>query len=592
MSGLLGVDCSATGKIWRMRGADYPDYERSALTIAQRHDVSDFIARVIAGRGSNINDVESFLNPTLREMLPDPLVLNGMEEAVERLALAVYRKEIIGLLADYDVDGATSAALFIRYFSSIERNTVFHVPDRLKEGYGPNLLAIKKLKAKGARIVITLDCGIVAFDTLSQSKKIGMDVLVVDHHMAEPTLPKAVAVVNPNRLDENSDLGHLAAVGVSFLLVVGLNRRLREMGFFVDRVEPKLTTWLDLVALGTVCDVVALKGLNRAFVAQGLRVLCQRRNQGLKALSSIARINGRVDSYHLGFILGPRVNAAGRVGESGLGTRLLSTIDESEAIKIATVLDQFNKDRRGIEEDIQSAATRTAEKYQHKDDPVFVIGGEAWHAGVIGIVASRLRELYDRPVCVIGFDGELGKGSGRSVQGFDLGSAVIAAYQLGLLEGGGGHRMAAGFTIRRQELDNFRSFLIDRFIGEKGLVTSNPVLKLDGILAPGGVKQQVIDDIALLGPFGAGNPVPKFAVTSARITRTDWVGEKHLRCSFKGFDGGNLQGIAFRAMNTRLGDALLTHTGRQLHVAGQLQSNEWNGRKNIQIIIEDIAVQD
>ena len=591
MPAVLGVERSVTGKRWLHRGAETPDAERIALTIAQRHGVPDLVARVMAARGIALGDVERFLNPTLREELPDPSSLKGMGEAVGRLSRAITGGETIGLFADYDVDGATSAALLGRFITAAGGKTVLHVPDRVLEGYGPNAEALASLRDRGAGVVVTLDCGIVAFDVLEQTAEAGLDVVVVDHHMAEPALPRAIAVVNPNRVDESGALGHLAAVGVTFLVVIALNRDLREAGWYRDRREPDLMSWLDLVALGTVCDVVALEGLNRAFVAQGLKVMARRGNTGLRALASVAKIEQKPEAYHLGFVFGPRVNAAGRVGEADLGARLLATEDESEAARIAQALDVHNNDRKEIEAQVQAEAIVQAEQMDSAA-PVLVVGGDGWHPGVIGIVAGRLRERFNRPTCVVAFDGPTGKGSGRSVKGLALGPAVIAAHQSGLLVGGGGHAMAAGFTIERDKLGAFRDFLLARFAAElagEPLVAS---VSLDGVLAPAGAKRQVFDALARLGPFGSGNPEPHFAIASAKIVRADVVGQNHVRCILTGADGGKLKGIAFRAMDSDLGPALLNHGGRALHVAGQLRADDWQGREDVQLFIEDVAVAD
>ncbi|MDE0811112.1 MAG: single-stranded-DNA-specific exonuclease RecJ [Alphaproteobacteria bacterium] len=591
MPAVLGVERSVTGKRWLHRGAETPDAERISLTIAQRHGVPDLVARVMAARGIAIDDVERYLNPTLREELPDPSSLKGMVEAVERLGKAIMGGETIGLFADYDVDGATSAALLGRFTSAVGGTTLLHVPDRISEGYGPNAEALAGLRRRGAGVVVTLDCGIVAFDVLEKTAETGLDVVVVDHHMAEPSLPRAIAVVNPNRVDETGAFGHLAAVGVTFLVVIALNRHLREAGWYQGRHEPNLMGWLDLVALGTVCDVVALEGLNRAFVAQGLKVMAQRANPGLKALASIAKIEQKPEAYHLGFVFGPRVNAAGRVGEADLGARLLSTEDVTEAMKIAQALDTHNDSRKEIEAQVQAEAIAQAEQMS-SEAPVLVVGGDGWHPGVIGIVAGRLKERFNRPTCVVAFDGETGKGSGRSVKGLALGPAVIAAHQSGLLVGGGGHAMAAGFTIERCKLDAFRTFMSKRFVAElagEPLVAS---VTLDGVLAPAGANRSLLDALAKLGPFGSGNPEPHFAIVSAKIVRADVVGQNHVRCIFTGADGGKFKGIAFRAMDSDLGPTLLNHGGRAMHVAGQLRADDWQGREDVQLFIEDVALSD
>jgi len=589
MPAVLGVERSITGKRWLHRGAQGEEAERAALAMAQRHGVPDIVARVMAARGVALDGVERFLNPTLRAELPDPSSLKGMAEAVERLVRAIRGGETIGLFADYDVDGATSAALLSRFIAAAGGKSILHVPDRILEGYGPNAEALASLKQRGAGVVVTLDCGIVAFDVLEQTAESGLDVVVVDHHMAEPSLPRAIAVVNPNRVDESGALGHLAAVGVTFLVVIALNRALREAGWFKDRREPDLMTWLDLVALGTVCDVVALEGLNRALVAQGLKVMARRGNPGLRALASVAKIEQRPEAYHLGFVFGPRVNAAGRVGDADLGARLLSTEDDAEAARIAQALDEHNDSRKEIEAQVQLEAVAQAEQAD-PNTPVLVVAGDGWHPGVIGIVAGRLRERFNRPACVVALDGETGKGSGRSVKGLALGPAVIAAHQSGLLVGGGGHAMAAGFTIARDRLDAFREFLAERFAAELAGEPLVATVSLDGVLAPAGAKRKVYDALAKLGPFGSGNPEPHFAISSAKIARADVVGQNHVRCILTGADGGKLKGIAFRAMDSDLGPALLNHGGRALHIAGQLRADDWQGREDVQLFIEDAAL--
>jgi len=589
MPAVLGVERSITGKRWLHRGAQGEEAERVALAMAQRHGVPDIVARVMAARGVALDGVERFLNPTLRAELPDPSSLKGMAEAVERLVRAIRGGETIGLFADYDVDGATSAALLSRFIAAAGGKSILHVPDRILEGYGPNAEALASLKQRGAGVVVTLDCGIVAFDVLEQTAESGLDVVVVDHHMAEPSLPRAIAVVNPNRVDESGALGHLAAVGVTFLVVIALNRALREAGWFKDRREPDLMTWLDLVALGTVCDVVALEGLNRALVAQGLKVMARRGNPGLRALASVAKIEQRPEAYHLGFVFGPRVNAAGRVGDADLGARLLSTEDDAEAARIAQALDEHNDSRKEIEAQVQLEAVAQAEQAD-PNTPVLVVAGDGWHPGVIGIVAGRLRERFNRPACVVALDGETGKGSGRSVKGLALGPAVIAAHQSGLLVGGGGHAMAAGFTIARDRLNAFREFLAERFAAELAGEPLVATVSLDGVLAPAGAKRKVYDALAKLGPFGSGNPEPHFAISSAKIARADVVGQNHVRCILTGADGGKLKWIAFRAMDSDLGPALLNHGGRALHIAGQLRADDWQGREDVQLFIEDAAL--
>ena len=462
---VLGVEKSVTGKRWVSPMAGQ-DVDRLAQALSQRHDLTDLVGRVLAGRGIGLDEAATFLKPALRSSLPDPSLLKDMEPGAARLADAIERGGRIGILADYDVDGATSAALLTRYVHSLGGSVAVHVPDRMTEGYGPNIAALRSLAAKGCDVVVTLDCGVLAHAVLDEAAADGIDVVVIDHHMAEPALPRAVAVINPNRLDEDGSLGHLAAVGVTFLTLVGITRTLRSRGYFNDRQEPNPLQWLDLVALGTVCDVVPLHGLNRAYVAQGLKVMARRGNAGLAALSDVAGVDASPDAYHLGFVFGPRVNAGGRVGDSGIGARLLATDDAEEARALAAALDRCNGDRKEIEADVTRAAIADIERrYGTAEElpPVMVAAGEGWHPGVIGIVAGRLKEKYGLPACVIALDGSEGKGSGRSVRGVDLGAAVIAAHQAGILRRGGGHAMAAGFTVARDCLESFEAFLIERF---------------------------------------------------------------------------------------------------------------------------------
>ncbi|MEL0144869.1 MAG: single-stranded-DNA-specific exonuclease RecJ, partial [Alphaproteobacteria bacterium] len=453
------VERSVTGKRWVLREAD----NRMGMALSQRLGVPEIVGRVMAARGIGIDEAEAFLNPTLRDALPDPAVLEDMTRAAERLAAAIRDGESIAVFGDYDVDGATSSALLARFLSALGVPARIYIPDRIAEGYGPTSPAMLRLNAEGADLVITVDCGTTAFAPLEAAADAGVDVIVVDHHVAEPALPRAIAVVNPNRLDDRSGQGTLAAVGVTFLLTVATNRILRDIGWYESsgRKEPDLLGLLDLVALGTVCDVVPLTGLNRAFVSQGLKVMGKRRNPGLVALSDVARVESKLTEYHAGFLLGPRVNAGGRVGEAGLGARLLMTTDSGEALELAQKLDVWNAERREIEAHVLDEAIAQVEDAD-LSAAMLVAAGEGWHPGVIGIVAGRLKERFNRPAFVIGFEGSEGKGSGRAVEGVDLGSAVIAARQAGLLINGGGHKMAAGLTVAREKLGALRDFLEER----------------------------------------------------------------------------------------------------------------------------------
>jgi single-stranded-DNA-specific exonuclease len=590
----LGIERSAVGKRWEERLGD----PRLALALAQGLALPEVVARVLAARGVGLEEAPAFLAPRLRDALPDPARLKDMDAAVARLVRAVRAGEGIAIFGDYDVDGATSAALLARFLRAAGAAPRIYVPDRLAEGYGPNAPALLSLARDGAAVVVTVDCGVSAFEPLEAAGEAGLDVIVVDHHAAEPRLPRAVAVVNPNRLDEPraaddpSGLGRLAAVGVAFLLVVALNRALRADGWYdaARRPEPDLMAWLDLVALGTVCDLVPLTGLNRPLVAQGLKVMARRGNPGLAALADAVRLNERPDSYHAGFVLGPRVNAGGRVGEAGLGARLLSTDDPGEAAGIAQRLDAYNTERRAIEAAVLAQATERVEAGPAPGTLVLA-AAEGWHPGVIGIVASRLKERHNLPALVVALDPEtgLGKGSGRSVPGVDLGSAVIAARQAGLLVNGGGHPMAAGLTVEAARLEALRAFLEERLGAALAAADYRASLGFDGAVQPSAATAELVRALEACGPFGTGNPEPCFAVPAARIAHAAEVGKGHVRCVLTGSDGGRLKGIAFRALDGPLGPVLLRAGGTPIHVAGKLRLDSWAGPNAVQLVIEDAA---
>jgi single-stranded-DNA-specific exonuclease len=579
---LFGVESSAKGARWIGRAAD----DRLALALAQRHALPEIVARVLAARGIGLDDAKDFLNPTLRALLPDPSVLRDMDRAADRIARAVTSGEGIAIFGDYDVDGATSTALLTRYLRAVGVEPQIHIPDRIAEGYGPNAQALEKLRAGGAGLVVTVDCGTTAFEALEGAMGSGLDIVVIDHHTAEPRLPKVAAVVNPNRLDQDPGLGQLAACGVVFLALVALNRVLRRAGLFANRPEPDLMALLDLVALGTICDVVPLTGLNRALVGQGLKVMAQRRNIGLAALADVARVTETVDAYHAGYLLGPRINAGGRIGRADLGARLLATEDREEATRIAALLDEHNVDRKTVEADVMAKAIAQAEAAGA--GPMILVAGEGWHPGVVGIVAGRLRERYGRPACVVGFEGGIGKASGRSVPGVDLGAAVIAARQAGLLLSGGGHRMAAGFTVRQDLIAELHDFLSSHIHGQSD-APMVPVVELDGTLVVEAATVALAETLAKLGPYGAGNPEPRFALPRVRVVAASVVGSGgHVACTLVGPDNGRLRAIAFRCADQPVGQALLRRDAL-VHVAGTLRLDRWNGNLRVQLFIEDVA---
>ncbi|NIA67077.1 single-stranded-DNA-specific exonuclease RecJ [Pelagibius litoralis] len=582
----LGVERSLTGKRWEERLGE----ARHGLALAQQLGLPEIVGRVLAARGVAPEEAERFLSPTLRDYLPDPSGFADMERAAARLAKAIGDGEKVAVFGDYDVDGATSSALLWRFFAALGIDLEIYIPDRLAEGYGPNAPALKRLRAGGVSLAITVDCGITAFDALAEAAAAGLEVVVVDHHAAEPRLPTAAAVVNPNRLDDSSGQGQMAAVGVTFMLIVALNRALRDSGWYRSsgQSEPDLRQWLDLVALGTVCDVVPLTGVNRALVAQGLKVMSRRGNAGLAALSDVARIDERPGTYHAGFLLGPRVNAGGRVGEAPLGARLLCSDDPGEAAEIAARLDAYNAERREIEAQVLDQAIRQVEDHGPGQGLV-VAASEGWHAGVIGIVASRLKERYNRPALVIALDGPLGKGSGRSVPGVDLGAAVIAARQDGLLVNGGGHPMAAGLTLESGRLADLTGFLDDRLGRRLAEIAYRPSLGIDGALQPKSANLELLAQLERCAPFGVGNVQPRFVLPAVKVAQASVVGENHVRCFLSGAAGGRLKAIAFRALDSDLGPALLQTAGLPLHVAGRLQIDRWGGVETVQFIVEDAA---
>ena len=590
---ILGVARSLRGKRWRARLAD----SRAGLSLAQAIEAPEPLGRVLAARGVAEAEAPAYLNPTLRDLLPDPSHLRDMDKAVARLARAVEAGEKIAVFGDYDVDGATSAALLERFFQAAAGQAItLYIPDRLREGYGPNAPALRLLAAQGVRVVVTVDCGITAFDALAAAADAGLDVIVVDHHIGGARLPRAHALVDPNRLDEDSPHRQLAAVGVAFLLVVGLNRRLREAGWYRGRREPALMRWLDLVALGTVCDVVPLTGVNRAFVRQGLRVLARRRNLGLAALGDAAGgLDGPPGVYHLGFILGPRVNAGGRIGEAGLGARLLSTEDAGEAAEIARRLDALNRERRAIEAAVLDAAIAQVESGADaggRDSPFVMAHDEGWHPGVIGIVASRLKERYGRPAVVVAWEGEVGKASCRSIPGIDIGTAITAARQAGLLVDGGGHAMAGGFTVERARFAALRDALGERLGAGAAARASASSLGLDGALSAEGANVVLLEMLEAAGPYGAGNPEPRFAVAGARLLRADIVGQGHVRCRLAGKSGRQLKGIAFRSADNALGQALLAGAAETFHLACRLRPDRHGGPARVELQIDDAAPAD
>jgi single-stranded-DNA-specific exonuclease len=591
----LGVERSVCGRVWRDR-LDERGSARS-LAIAQRHDdVPELLARILAGRGVEVDEVGTFLDPTVRALMPDPDTLAGMPAAAARLADAVGRGETVAIFGDYDVDGATSAATLGRYLRHCGLRPIIHIPDRLFEGYGPNTEAIRALAAQGATLLVTVDCGTTSHAPLADACKLGLDVIVIDHHQADEQLPPALAVVNPNRLDDLSKLGQLAAVGLVFTTVVALTRELRRRGFWTaERGEPDLLGYLDLVALGTVADVVPLKGLNRAFVAKGLLAMRRRDNPGLTALMDVARLGGPPEPWHLGFMLGPRINAGGRIGRATLGVDLLMEDDPTECARLAAELDRLNRERQVIEVATvaQAEAEAMAALGAEEKGAVVVTAAEGWHPGVVGLVAARLKERFGRPAFAIALEpGGIGTGSGRSITGVDLGRAVRQAVSAGLLMKGGGHAMAAGVTLRKDALSAFRAFLEDELASAVEAARREDALLIDGAITAAAANTDMMATIARAGPFGAGNAEPVIALPAHTLVYAEEVGQSHMRARLRAGDGAVIDAIAFRSAGQKLGLALAQSRGRSVHAAGTLTVDRWNGAERVQLRLIDVAPAD
>ncbi|WP_417598833.1 single-stranded-DNA-specific exonuclease RecJ [Pararhodobacter oceanensis] len=575
----LNVETSLTGRRWV---GPAQDVERRAEALAQSTRLPPAVCAVLARNKLDPAEVPGYLAPSLRDLLPDPMVLRDMEPAAERLLQALQAREKIAVFADYDVDGGASAALLLVWLRQMGHDATLYVPDRIDEGYGPNEAAMEAL-AQDHKLIVCVDCGTLSHGPIAAAK--GADVVVVDHHLGGETLPPALAVVNPNRQDESGDLGHLCAAGVVFLLLVEMNRRLRGR----EIKGPDLMAMVDLVALATVADVAPLIGVNRAFVRQGLRAMSQRKRPGLVALSDVARVDTALKSYHLGFVLGPRVNAGGRIGAADLGARLLSTTDPIEATRIAAQLDQLNEDRRAIEAAVREEALAQAE-YRGLDGPLVWAAAEDWHPGVIGIVAARLKEATNRPAVVIALDGNEGKGSGRSVGGVDLGAAIQRLASEGLLLKGGGHRMAAGLTVARDQLEAAMERL-GELLARQGAGTGGAGdLRLDGLLMPGGATVDLIESLESAGPFGQAAPAPRFAFPAMTIHDARRVGANHLKIRFGDLGGPNLEGIAFGAYDTALGPAVEGAGRAKMHLAGRIDLNSYGGRNSVQLRLDDAAL--
>ena len=578
----FGVARSFTGRRWLLRPAD------AALERDLLREISPVLARLLALRGVSLAEAADYLSPRLKKLLPDPSVLKDMDRAVTRVAAALEKGERIAVFGDYDVDGSTSAALLSDFLSALGAAPRIYIPDRMKEGYGPSPFAMRALHAEGMQLVITVDCGSAATAAVEEANNLGLDVVVLDHHRVDAA-PPASAHINPNQPGDSSGLGHLCAAGVTFLFLVALNRHLRETNFYEPRgmAEPDLRPFLDLVGLATICDVVPLKDVNRAFVRFGLSQIATLSRPGLAALAGVAGAKGPFTPYHLGFVFGPRINAGGRVGRSSLGVDLLTAREAERAAEFAAQLDLHNKERQAIEKVILEEATAMAATQANA--PFVLVAGDGWHAGVVGIVAGRLKERFAKPALVAGFEGGMGRGSARSIPGFDIGGVIRAAAQAGHIEYGGGHAMAAGFSLTTAQLDRFRKFVEEQFSGAGMALAAASDLYLDAVSSPAGATIALAEEIAQAGPFGAGNPEPLLAFSDVRVAFADPVANAHVKLRLRGGDGAILDAIAFRSLGTPLGDGLLASRAKPIHVAGRLRRDDWNGRVRVQLEIEDAA---
>jgi len=552
--------------------------------------LDEIVAKLLSIRKIKKEDVNSFLNPTIKNILPNPFILKDMDKAIERTISAILKKETIGIFGDYDVDGATSTAILGQYFKSLNIVYETYIPDRKIEGFGPNKKAFLKFINLGVNLIFTVDCGTLSFEPIDFAKKKEIDVIILDHHQSEIKLPNAHSIVNPNRFDDRSELNYLCAAGVCFLFLIALNKKLREQNWFKlnSILEPNLINVLDLVSLGTVCDVVPLIGLNRAIVHQGLKILKKKNNLGLKTLIETNNIESNITTYHLGYVLGPRINAGGRVGKSTHGANLLLNTNPKETFKIASELNSYNKERQILESELLNKILNT--DFKVNTDPVIILHGENWHEGIIGIIAARVKEKFNKPAIIISSTAGLGKGSARSIYGFDIGSVVISAVQSDILVKGGGHKMAAGFTINMSKINEFKEFVFKKFMSVNMNLESKKNYYFDAEISPSAVNVEFFEKINLLAPFGSGNPEPRFIIKDLKLVNSKIIGEKHIKIVLIGSDSTILKAISFNSVETQIGSHLLQKNIKPFDIAGKLSLNEWRGQRNVEFIIDDISV--
>ena len=577
---------SVSGKNWIPKEYDQNDL----IFIKENFSLDEIISKLLSIRRISKDEIKTFLNPSIKNILPNPNNLIDMDKSTQRTIEAVMNREKIGIFGDYDVDGATSTALLGNYFSELDLDYEIYIPDRRKEGYGPSIKSFNELIKKKVNLIFTVDCGTLSFEAMNFAKENNIDVVVLDHHQSEVKLPNAFSIINPNRIDDKSDLQYLCAAGVSFMFLISLNRELRSKNWFKknNKDEPNLLNYLDLVSLGTVCDVVPLIGLNRAIVKQGLKVIKSKKNLGLKTLLDICNIYSSPSIYHLGYLLGPRINAGGRVGKCSHGANLLLNKDPKFSFKLATELDQYNKERQLLEKDLLQKILNETKDYSK--DPVLILSGKNWHEGVIGIVAARLKEKFNKPVIIISLEGNIGKASARSIVGFDIGSIIISATQQKILLKGGGHKMAGGFSIKIENIEKFKDYIFKKFLNlNQDLITERPLM-YDSIIAPSAVNLEFYNKVGLLSPFGSGNPEPKFIIEDLKTLNGKIVGEKHVKSVLIGKDGSSIKTIAFNALDNDFGSYLLKKNNKSFNIAGKLSLNEWRGQSNVEFIIDDISV--
>ena len=577
---------SVTGKNWILKRFD----QEKIIYLKDNFSLDEITAKLLVLRKIEIENINNFLNPSIKNFLPNPNILIDMEKSTLRTFSSIKKKEKIGIFGDYDVDGATSTALLGKYFSQLNLNYEIYIPDRRTEGYGPSIKGFKPLIEKGVEVIFTVDCGTLSFEAIDYAKNQNIDVIVLDHHQSEIILPKAFSVVNPNRIDDTSNLQYLCAAGVSFMFLVSVNRKLRENDWFKKNsiIEPNLINYLDLVSLGTVCDVVPLVGLNRALVKQGLKILKEKKNLGLKTLLDICNVETNPSIYHLGYLLGPRINAGGRVGKCSHGANLLLNSNPKEVFRLATELNLYNKERQMLEKDLlEKILIKTTSILK---DPILILQGANWHEGVIGIIAARLKEKFNKPIIIISINNKIGKASARSIIGFDIGSAIISATQEKILIKGGGHKMAAGFSIDIANIEKFKDFMFRKFKNINEDLTQQRPLLVDSKIAPSAINLDFYEKVNILSPFGSGNPEPKFIVENLRPVNSKIVGDNHIKSVLVGSEGTNIKTIAFNAANSEVGAYLLKKNNNTFNIAGKLSLNEWRGQKNVEFIIDDISV--